>query len=446
MSEQVGQLLTQPQSPSLDDRDGWRAYWKAHNQPWRTEPEIDTKRQKELAQRRDIVPNIEKGIYPFKGMKLSRADVEWLLATHENGRGPVDWSDESQRKRRGLDLRSTDLRQVNLHNLPLARILGGLPWDEWDVATPEQREMATVHMEDADLRWAHLERAYLSGTHLERANLRGAHMTRAFLIWVHLEDADLRWAHLERADLDVAHLERADLRGARLGGAELEGARLDDEKHASPRLADIRWGDINLTVVNWTAITMLGDERVAEQKSWNDNGEVKSKETRFTEYDEAVRANRQLTAVLRDQGLSEEADYFAYRAQRLKRIVLRRLVYLPGVSLWQRVRALGSYIFLLFLDILAGYGYRPVRSLCWYLVVIFGFALAYYAFGHLSLFPPDAFVYSLTSFHGRGFFPGLEHRTSLHDPLIMLAAIEAVIGLFIEISFIATFTQRYFGR
>ncbi len=97
-------------------------------------------------------------------------------------------------------------------------------------------------------------------------------------------------------------------------------------------------------------------------------------------------------------------------------------------------------------DPLAGYGYRPLRSLFWYLFIIIGFAIAYYTFGHLSLFPPDAFIYSLTSFHGRGFFPGLENRHSLHDPLVMLAAIEAVVGLFIEISFIATFTQRFFAK
>jgi hypothetical protein len=52
-------------------------------------------------------------------------------------------------------------------------------------------------------------------------------------------------------------------------------------------------------------------------------------------------------------------------------------------------------------------------------------------------------VFSLTAFHGRGFFPG-EH-ISLRDPLAVLAAAEAVIGLLIEISFIATFTQRFFG-
>src|SRR5258708_9682259 len=85
------------QRPTIDDPDAWKTYWKGQGWPWRTEPEIDAQRQKYLAERRAIVPDIEKGIYPFKDVKLSRADVEWLLVTHENGRGPVDWSDESQR-------------------------------------------------------------------------------------------------------------------------------------------------------------------------------------------------------------------------------------------------------------------------------------------------------------------------------------------------------------
>jgi hypothetical protein len=103
-----------------------------------------------------------------------------------------------------------------------------------------------------------------------------------------------------------------------------------------------------------------------------------------------------------------------------------------------------SYLFSGFLDLLAGYGYRPGRSVFWYIVIIFGFAMAYYVFGHLPFFP-DTFIFSLTSFHGRGFFPGLGNEASLHNPLVVLAAVEAVIGLFIEISFIATFTKRFFG-
>ena len=112
----------------------------------------------------------------------------------------------------------------------------------------------------------------------------------------------------------------------------------------------------------------------------------------------------------------------------------------------QRVQLFGSYIFSLFLDVLAGYGYKPERTVGWYLFVVFSFALAYFLFGHLP-FWPDALVYSLTSFHGRGFLPNLDGQVvTLHYPLVVMAAFEAVIGLLIEISFIATFTQRFFGK
>lgn len=176
---------------------------------------------------------------------------------------------------------------------------------------------------------------------------------------------------------------------------------------------------------------MLGDEHEARQKKRD--GKLKEGATRLEEYESAVRANRQLAVALQAQGLNEEAARFAYHAQKLQSIVL-----------W-RQKKLGQYLFSLFLDLLAGYGYRPGRSVLWYLVVIFGFALAYFAIGHLPFFP-DAFVFSLTSFHGRGFFPGLGSQDSLHNPLVVIAAFEAVIGLLIEISFIATFTQRFFGR
>ena len=185
-------------------------------------------------------------------------------------------------------------------------------------------------------------------------------------------------------------------------------------------LSDVRWGGTNLAVIDWSLVNMLGDERKARQQH------------NLRHYRRAVRANRQLSVALQAQGLNEVAARFAYRAQKLQRAVLRKQ------------RKFGSYLFSLFLDLLAGYGYRPGRSVIWYLVIIVGFATTYYVFGHLPPFP-DSLVFSLTSFHGRGFFPGLGNATSLHNPLVVLAACEAVIGLFIEISFIATFTKRFFG-
>src|SRR5436190_1410862 len=140
MSEQDGTQATQAQT--INDRESWKAYWAAQGQPWRTEPEIEAERQDYLAQRRTITPDPKLGIYPFKDIALSRADVEWLLATHENGLGPVDWGDENQRERLGLDLRGADLRGADLRALPLACMRGSLNENERKGITEDGCSMA----------------------------------------------------------------------------------------------------------------------------------------------------------------------------------------------------------------------------------------------------------------------------------------------------------------
>ena len=432
MSEEEGIQVPAPLRPTTSDPEAWKVYWKAQGQPWRTAPEIDAERQKYLAERRSIMPDIEKGIYPFKDIKLGRADVEWLLVTHEKGRGPVDWNDESQRGRAGVDLRGAYLSQEYLSDLPLACMQGGLTFLDWELATEEQRNMAAVRMEQADLNEAQLQGANLGGAQLQQADLNEAQLQGANLGGAQLQQAFLRMAQLQGAFLGEAQLQGAHLRGSDLDGATLDAVKLSDEIYGSVRLADVRWGDVNLTVVDWEHVTRLGDEQRAHQKE-DSQGKVKTKRMRLGEYKAAVRANRQLAVVLRDQGLNEEADRFAYRAQLLQRVV------------WRRQRRLLKYTLSWFLSLIAGYGYRPIRTVIWYLVVVVGFAITYLAVGHVPLVP-DALVFSLTSFHGRGFFPGLGNEATLHNPLVVLASIEAVVGLFIEISFIATFTQRFFGK
>jgi hypothetical protein len=101
----------------------------------------------------------------------------------------------------------------------------------------------------------------------------------------------------------------------------------------------------------------------------------------------------------------------------------------------------------LILDWIAGYGFKPIRSFLTYLFVVGGFAILYFLMRdsvHPSLNPIDALIFSITSFHGRGFNPG--ETVTLHSPLTTAAAVEAIIDLLIEITFIATFTNRFFAR
>jgi uncharacterized protein YjbI with pentapeptide repeats len=434
----------------------WNEYWtKAHHQPWRTDPEVDEGRQQFLTEHRRVEPNVERGIYPFKDIGLTRADVEWLLATHEDGRGSVL---SGEFGRTGLDLRGATLSGVNLSKLPLAGILGGLdkslwPDDVGDSLEPiPMVEDAAAHLEGANLleaqfRWAMLDGAHLEGANLRRANLYGADVRAA-----HLEEASLFLSHLDDANLFQAHLEGADLRFAFLGrGTYINDAHLTDvtnKKHGTAFVADIRWGEVNLSLVKWANVRRLGDEKYARNQQsprWPEGKQVPGEpsDRRLSLFSQAVRANRQLATVLRAQGLNEEADRFAYRAQLCQRVVLRRQ--------HKYLRYLGSWL----LNIVAGYGYRPLRSLLTYFTVNAIFATAYFLIAHFitapsggaSLTPLEAFIFSATSFHGRGFSPGPggEH-VALSNPLVMLSALEAGIGLLLEITFFATVTQRFLAR
>jgi hypothetical protein len=293
--------------------------------------------------------------------------------------------------------------------------------------------------------------------HLEGAKLVRAHLEGANLGYAHLESVSLFEAHLEGANLDSAHLEGVNLAGAHLAGASLHGAFLDrvtyldgialgDDAHGHAHLADVRWGEVNLAIVDWTRTRRgflglrrhieaieLGDESQAHQ-SKDPHRKVKDKTTRLRDYLNAVRANRQLATVLRSQGLHDDADRFAYRAQVCQRQVLRRQ------------RRIGAYLFSLFLAALTGYGYRLERIIVVSAVVILGFATAFLVLGQSGLITArpnagQAIIESLAAFHERAFSGVLDGAHT--DPIRgWVTFAEAVVGLVIESTFVAMPVQR----
>lgn len=447
-SHPVSKIVPTNQHSASKTSEEWRTYWQAQGQPWRTEPEIDMKRQEELALCLSIIPDIEKGIYPFKGMKLSRADVEWLLATHENGQGPVDWSDENQRIREGIDVRGADLRQADLSGLPLARMIGGLNMMQNQAINSDHRKKAAVILDGANLRQTHLEGAILYNASVRGAALQGAFLQNAKARWARMEGSRMRGVHLEGADLRSVHLEGNTLAKAYLDGTDLRGAFFDaastlttlGSKENTALVFEVRWGGVDLAHVDWSQVTTLGDERIAKKQT--------NRELQLAGLLQAVRAYRKLAVELKDQGLNEESARFAYRAQVLQKRVRRFQILQPGMKLRQRIQALGAWLFSWFLFLLAGYGYKPGRSFFAYLIMITVFAMSYYLLGLSNVGPhhlawPEAIVVSMTAFHGRGFFADQFHPG---DPQAFVAAFEALVGLIVEITLIATLTRRLFGQ
>ncbi len=282
-----------------------------------------------------------------------------------------------------------------LSNLPLAKCI-----------------LSDAHLEGADLSYAHLENAQLGGAHLENAYLGGAYLENAGFFFAHLENATLSYAHLEGVDLIAAHLEGADLGDAFFDSATyLKKIVLSNKKYGTASLVDIHWGGVNVAAIDWSTISRLGDERSLDHET-------------------ASRAYRQLSVVLRNQDLNEDASRFAYRAQLMQRKVF-----------WYQHKYL-SYLGSLFLDLLSGYGYKVGRCFIAYALVIGIFATIYHLLGTHPTWN-ESIVISMTAFHGRGFFPEQFHPG---DPQALAAAIEAFVGLHIEITLIATLTQRFFGK
>jgi uncharacterized protein YjbI with pentapeptide repeats len=426
-----------------DEASGLSAFWAERSQPWRTEPEIAVDRQAMLAARRAITPDVGRGDFPFKGMRLERADVEWLLATHEDGRGPVDPNDERQRDRVGLDLRGADLSHARLANLPLVRTEGSVTQPTVRDLTEEQSRRAAIDLHGADLAGAHLEGSSLDYANLERANLRGCRLDGASLWAVNLREADCTGAHLEGTDLWNAHLEgvflyRAYLQGARLhevhlAGAHFSGLHLTNADGVGPMLADIHWEGVNLSVVNWSGVRVLGDDDRALQRQ--SDGAAKDRATRILWLKSAMRANQQLALALQAQGMTDEAGRFFYRSRVLQRQLLARY---GG-------RRAAAYLVSLLLAGLTGYGYRMGRMVVAYVTLIVFFAALYYGFGQADSSHVgwgEAALLSITAFHGRVFAAPF----APNSPQSVVTAVEAIGGFLFEGLFIAMLAQRVFGR
>jgi hypothetical protein len=411
------------------------------NEPDDTPPTAD--RQAELE--RQYEANVRAGRPPYEAVEIrTRGELTWIMDTRA-------WSGALTHLAGGRpDLRRARLSPANLVGVNLygADLSGAdLHWVRLDQAG----------LGEADLSHTNLESAYLTSAHLWKANLTEADLYKAQMTGVDLRAADLRDTNLRLVKLLGAELIGTDLRGAALVGVRFDAETLLIDPVLDKRvwLGDIAWNGVPLSQVSWRNVPRLGDEaaisearhpRERRKPSWfHPRRRMASARERRRQiaaaYTTAGRAYRGLSIALRAQGLQDSASSYRLREQRL----VRRARLREGKPLaW-----FGS----LMLDWVAGYGERPARAFRAYVAVVLAFAAVYFSLtnfswvwftsqsAHLAWY--EALVLSLSSFHGRGFFPQM---ISLGDPVAVVAALEAIMGLFIELIFIATFTQRFFAR
>ncbi|MGH2486606.1 MAG: pentapeptide repeat-containing protein [Ktedonobacterales bacterium] len=357
--------------------------------------------------------NITHGKAPYAHVAIRTAgELRWILA--ERG-----WSGERDAMGKPRpQLEEADLHGANLAGMPLCQAI-----------------LRNATVEGACLFGTSLYRAELQGTRCEKTDLRHVDLFGADLDHAWLWDADFRGASLARTSLCATHFRGADLRGADLTGAWMDSTtrfravKLD----SGTRIGQVVWNSVPLIQVDWTQMPTTGEE-----------ADIPSNRPRV-ERMRAVLAAQQaydgLAVVLQSQGVKDWASRYHLRALRLE----RRAQLLRGHPL--------SWFVSWLIDMLSGYGQYTARALRAYALVIAVFATSYYALTNslsgsvhtrsIRLSWIEALVLSVSSFHGRGFFP---QAISLGDPIAVVAALEAVIGLFIELVFITTFSRRVLDR
>lgn len=364
----------------------------------------------------------------LSGSRIERADFTRAVLSDSDLRGAsMD----------GAKLESAELVRCHLRGVRLREaVLQGACLDD--------ANLSETRLDATNMTGTRLRRTNFSDAVLDRAQCPGAQFTQSIML-----RASLKSANLNEANLKGANLTKADLTAAAVGRAVLDGfTRLREVQLNGAYLADVDWGDANLAVVHWNELESLGEEDAST--ATNIRGSTKDPESADIQMlESAVRAYRQLATALQERGIDEPAYRFAYRAH-----CLQRRLY------WRRGQR-GLYLISWLLNQLAGYGYAWWRTAVLYAATVAGFTLIYFSQSsklEFSALSPTtgkptavrgwgalwgAFILSVTSFHGRGFFPG---TLPPNNVAAVAAALEAVVGFVLEVSFIATFTRRFFGR
>ncbi len=283
--------------------------------------------------------------------------------------------------------------------------------------------------------------SFLNATFGDKAFFGGATFgDRAILNAVTFGDgASFRGAALEGASLVGTSLVGIRLNRARFDyRSSLERTRLftivDGDgvviKTCPPWLGDVRWNGVQVTgVEDWGSAKEVGlgdDPDVMPVESEPAVSESVNADIRADALNAAIRAHRQVGALLDGQGMREVAQDLDFRASQLAR---------------RQQKGVGNVILWWALDRLTGYGYRPGRVLITYGVVVASFALLYGWTGTTSW--ENAAFASLLAFHGCGI--------SASDVVVgrldvILPSIEAALGLFVEALVVAVIIRRLFRR
>ncbi|MFP6797573.1 MAG: ion channel [Pseudomonas sp.] len=296
----------------------------------------------------------------------------------------------------------------------------------WLDADQDKRDLdslcAALHQRaqsGAPMRGFQLKYAQLAGIDLVNHNQRTGHdlrdsdLYRADLQKAHLFGLDLRGSSLMKADLRGANLHCCDLRDCNLLGVQLDGARLDN---------------------------VIWDRRLRQERQGSAHQRLGDNDAARRCFEEAEETYRNLRLHLEKAGLFEQAGIFFHREMVMRRRQLPR---------YSGRRALSWLV-----DLLSGYGEKPLNVVLFSIALIVFCGLLYFLVGVQHAGQPlglalergwlanlddlaDCLYFSVVTFTTLGYGDITPH--GIARPI---AAFEAFAGSFTMALFVVVFVKK----
>ena len=328
----------------------------------------------------------------------------------------------------------------------------GLDWSEaplkgWDLSGLK----LSTYQSRANFQYATLINAYLTKTTLKsaflsRANLQGADLVGAKLQGADLVGANLQGATLVGANLVGTKLQGANLLGTKLQGANLLGTNLLGANLLGANLQGANLGNSNLRDAIFDEKTILTDVDFFQCtldgstiKNAYKNIDKEVIQIRTTKKKNNYSRAREIYILLKNyfrrEGMYDISGEYFIQEKKMEKILNKKR------KKW------GKYFLNIFLEIVSGYGERPLNAIICSLIIILGSAHIYWLFNGIMA-TNDKVTFGGTFFESL-YFSIVTFATLGYGDLIpkagffrFIASFESLTGIILTAIFIFIFARK----
>ena len=358
------------------------------------------------------------------------AKVKNYLITHKKDKNLAKEKDNIEC---GLDWSEAPLKGWDLSGLKLSTYQSRA---NFQYATLINAYLTKTTLKSAFLSRANLQGADLVGAKLQGADLVGANLQGATLVGATLVGANLVGAKLQEANLVGANLQGATLLGANLAGANLAGANLQGANLGNSNLRDAIFDEKTiLTDVDFFQCTLDGSTIKNAYKNI-DKEVIQIRTTKKkNNYSRAREIYILLKNYFRREGMYDISGEYFIQEKKMEKILNKKR------KKW------GKYFLNIFLEIVSGYGERPLNAIICSLIIILGSAHIYWLFNGIMA-TNDKVTFGGTFFESL-YFSIVTFATLGYGDLIpkagffrFIASFESLTGIILTAIFIFIFARK----